>query len=120
MPKTKKPRLIADFSLDHTDGWGGHIKHNDSYCKFQSYKGTNLGYDMKCESVNSDQEEKEVDVLNGNRIINLKNFITNIDKFLVCKEFAKERELQIKLEEERDVENFIYYVEAYFQLTPSD
>ena len=55
----------------------------------------------------------------GNRIINLKNFITNIDKFLVCKECAQERELQIKLEEERDVENFIDYVEAYFQLTPT-
>ena len=39
---------------------------------------------------------------------------------LVCKECAQERELQIKLEEERDVENFFDYVEAYFQLTPSD
>ena len=29
-------------------------------------------------------------------------------------------ELEIKLEEERDVENFIDYVEDYFQLTPSD
>ena len=36
----------------------------------------------------------------------------------MCKECAQERELQIKLEEERDVENFIDYVEAYFQLTP--
>ena len=53
-------------------------------------------------------------------IINLKNFITNIYNFLVCKECAQERELQIKLEEERDVENFIDYVEAYFQLTPPD
>ena len=52
--------------------------------------------------------------------MNLKDFITNIDKFLVCKEFAQERELQIKLEEERDVENCIDYVEAYFQLTPPD
>ena len=33
---------------------------------------------------------------------------------------AKERELQIKSEEERDLENFIDYVEAYFQLTPPD
>ena len=75
---------------------------------------------MICESVNSDQEEKEGDVLNVNRIINLNNFITNIDKLLVCKECAQERELQIKLEEERNVENFIDYVEAYFQLTPPD
>ena len=44
---------------------------------------------MMCESVNSDQEEKEGDVLNGNHIINLNNLITNIDKFLVCKEFSQ-------------------------------
>ena len=36
---------------------------------------------MMGESVNSDQEEKEEDVLNGNHIINLKNLITNIDIF---------------------------------------
>ena len=54
---------------------------------------------MMCESVNSDQEEKEVDVLNVNHIINLNNLITNIDKILVCKECAHERELQIKLEQ---------------------
>ena len=46
--------------------------------------------------------------------------ISKIDTFLVCKECAQERELQIKLEEERDVENFFGYVEAYFQLTPPD
>ena len=33
---------------------------------------------------------------------------------------TQERELQIKLEEERDVENFFDYVEDYFQLTPPD
>ena len=58
-PKTKKSRLGADFSLDHTGGWGGSIKQNDNDWKFKSYKGTNLGYDMMCESVDSDQEEKE-------------------------------------------------------------
>ena len=40
---------------------------------------------MMCESVSSDQEEKEEDVLNGNRIINLKNSITNIDIFWCAK-----------------------------------
>ena len=75
---------------------------------------------MICKFVKSDQEDKEGDLLNGNRIINLNNLITNIDNCLVCKEFAQERELQIKLEEKRDVENFIDYVEAYFHLTPSD
>ena len=68
-------------------------------CKFQSYRGTNLGYDMICESVKSYQEEKGGDLLNGNRIINLNNLITNIDTFLVYKVCAQERELQIKSEE---------------------
>ena len=69
----------------------GRFKQDDNDWKFQSYKGTNLGYDMICESVSSDQEEKEGDVLNGNRIINLKNLITNVDTFLVCKECAHDR-----------------------------
>ena len=43
---------------------------------------------MMCESVNSDQEVKQGDVLNSNRIINLKNMITNIDFYgvqIVCR-----------------------------------
>ena len=36
---------------------------------------------MMCESVDSDQEEIEGDVLNGNHIINLNNLITNMDNF---------------------------------------
>ena len=118
--KTKKPRLVADSTINNTGGRGGGcIKQNDDW-KFKSYKGTNLGYDMMCESVNSDQEEKEGDAIKGNRIINLKNLITNIDNVLVCKECEQERELQIKLEEEKDVEKFIDYVEDYFKLTPPD
>ena len=39
LPKIKKPRLRADFSLGHTGGWGGRINHNDNDWKFQSYKG---------------------------------------------------------------------------------
>ena len=85
LPKTKKPRLVAGFTLDHTGGGGGHIKQNDKDWKFQSYKKTNLGQDIMCESVDSDQEEKVGDVLNGNRIINLKDFITNIDNFWCAK-----------------------------------
>ena len=90
LPRTKNSRLVADFTLDHNGGWGGHINKNDDWVKL-SYKGTNLGYDMMCESVKFDQKEKEGDVLNRNRIINLNNLITNIDKFLVCKECAQER-----------------------------
>ena len=66
---------------------GGRIRQNDDW-KFHSYKGTNLGYDMMCESVNSDQEEKEGDVLNGNHSITLKNLITIMDTFWMCKECA--------------------------------
>ena len=66
----------------------GHIKQNKNDWNDQGYKGTNLCHDMLCESVKSYQEEKEGDLINGNRIINLKNFITNIDKILVCKECA--------------------------------
>ena len=51
----------------------GRIKHNDNDRKYQKYKETNLDYYMLCESVNTDQEKKEGDVLNGNRIINIKN-----------------------------------------------
>ena len=75
---------------------------------------------MLCESVGSYQEEKEGDLLNGNRIINLKNLITNIDKLFACKEFTQERDLQIKLEEGKEQGNFVAYVEDYFQLIPSD
>ena len=106
----KKTRLIADFALDHTGGLGVCIKHNDDDGKFQNHTGTNLGYDMICGSVNSDQEGKEGDLLNGNRSINLKNYITNIDNVLVCKECAHERDIQIKLEDKRDVKTFVDYV----------
>ena len=57
---------------------------------------------MLSESVNTDQEEKEEDVLKGNCIINLKNLSTNIEKNLLCKECVKERDLQIKLEEGKE------------------
>ena len=70
---------------------------------------------MMCGSINSEQEEKYGDVLNGNHIINLNNLNSNINKFLVCKECGQERELRIKLEEERDVEKFFDYVEDYFR-----
>ena len=67
---------------------GGRIKQNCDG-KIHGYKGSNLGYDMMCDSVNSDQEEKEGDVLNSNRIINLKNLITNIDFFGCAKNVHK-------------------------------
>ena len=97
LPKTKKLRLMADFTLDNTCGWGGAYQNYDNDWNFQSYKGNNLGYDMLYESIKYDQEEKEGDLLNVNRIINLNNLITNIDKVLVYKKRAQERELKIEL-----------------------
>ena len=38
----------------------------------------------------------------------------------MCKECAHERDLQIKLDEEQEQENFVDYVQDYFQLTASD
>ena len=71
-------------------------------------------------SVNSDEEEKYRDLLNGNGIINPQNSIANIDKILVCKEYEQERYLQIELKEVKEQEMFVAYVEAYFKLTPSE
>ena len=51
---------------------------------------------MICGSVNSDQEEKQGDLLNFNRIINLNNLITNTDKNVVLKECAQDRAPQIE------------------------
>ena len=75
---------------------------------------------MLCGSVNSNQEEKEEDLPKGNFIINLNNLITNIDKILVCKECAQYRDLQIKLEEVKEQENLVAYVEDNFKITLSD
>ena len=99
--------------------WGGRGIKKENDWKFQSYKWTNLSYDILCESINSDQEEKEGDLLNGNLIINLNNLITNIDKFSV-QIMCTGMNLQIKLEEGKYRENFVAYVEDYFHLTPSD
>ena len=60
LKKTKKTRLTSNFYLGHHGGWGGGggIKQNENDWKFNSYKGTNLGYDVLYKSLNSDQEEK--------------------------------------------------------------
>ena len=63
----------------------GRIKHSDDDWKFQIYKGTNLGYDMLCNSINPGQEEKEGNLPNSNIIIILNNLITNTDIVLVRK-----------------------------------
>ena len=76
-------------------GGGGASKKNKKDWKFHIYKGTNLDYDMLCESVNSYQEEKEGDLPNGNCIIILNNLITNMDTILACRGCSQGRDLQI-------------------------
>ena len=58
LPRTNKIRLTADFILIILLAGVEACKKNDNDWKFQSYKGTNLGYDILCEYVNSGQEEK--------------------------------------------------------------
>ena len=61
-----------------------------------------------------------MELSSNHHTINQNDLIANIDKILLCKECAQERELQIKLKYEQYVENFFDYVEANFQLTPPD
>ena len=56
-------------------GWvGGRINTRKDYsgCKFQTYRGTILVYSMLCEPASSDNEEKEVDNIISNCLVNLK------------------------------------------------
>ena len=39
LPQTKKPRLVADFSLDHTGGWGGGVSSKTMIENFMVIKG---------------------------------------------------------------------------------
>ena len=46
-----------------------------------------------------DTEEKDIENLSGNRLINLKILTTSIDKFLLRQKFAQEKDLKMKQEE---------------------
>ena len=39
LSKTKKPRLVADFTLDHTGGWGGGVSSKTTIGNFIVIKG---------------------------------------------------------------------------------
>ena len=39
LPKTKKPRLVAGFTLDHTSGWGGGVSSKMMIGNFIVIKG---------------------------------------------------------------------------------
>ena len=65
--KTKK-RLTNQFSLSLPGGWEGHIilKQDDPEWKFQTYRGTNLVYEILCETTSLDNDEEDGDNLRGN------------------------------------------------------
>ena len=74
---------------------------------------------MLCEPSCSYNENKNRDDLSSNRLINLKMLASNIEIFL-CQQCAHEKSVKMRLEEEIDQENFIYYVEDYYCLTPEN
>ena len=39
LPKTKKPTLVAEFTLDHTGGWGGGVSSKIVIENFMVIKG---------------------------------------------------------------------------------
>ena len=77
----KRKRLSDDLYQSIHEGWGGEgvkTKQDDLDRKFQTHRGTNLDYDMLCEPIGSENEEKEGDNLSGHLLTNLQNFATNI------------------------------------------
>ena len=70
-------------------------KQDNPEWKFQNNNGTNLAYDMLFEPTSKDDKEKEGYILNGNRLINLKIFTTNTEKYFVCQQFAHEKGLHM-------------------------
>ena len=54
-------------------GLGGRVKlkEDDSEWNFHIYRGTNLAYDMLCDPISSDNEDKEGDNISGNNLVNL-------------------------------------------------
>ena len=48
-------------------------KQDDSDWIFHNDRGTNFDDEILCEPTSSDNKEKEGDILNGNRLINLKS-----------------------------------------------
>ena len=71
-------------------------KQDDTEWKFQTYRGNKLAYDMLYDPISSDNKERLVDILSGNRGINLKILTTNIENFLVCQKCVQEKALQMK------------------------
>ena len=65
--------IHGGYFLDHNFNKNSIIGH---------YKGTDLAYDILCETVGSDNEDKAGDRLTGNSPINLKTLTSNKDNVL--------------------------------------
>ena len=64
-------------------------KQDDPDWIFQTYRGTNVDYEMLCEPTSSENEEKEGDNISGNSLFKLIVFTTNIEKILVYQQCAQ-------------------------------
>ena len=64
-------------------GLGGRVKlkEDDSEWNFHIYRGTNLAYDMLCDPISSDNEDKEGDKISSNHLVNQNKLTTIIDNF---------------------------------------
>ena len=60
---------------------GDNYDHNfDANSIIDKYKGTNLSYDMLWKPIRSNDEDKERYKITVNRIVNLQNLTTNVEK----------------------------------------
>ena len=66
-------------------------RQDDREYKFNTYRVKNLDYDMLCEPISSDNQEKEGENLSSNCLINIKILISNIDILSVCQTFQERR-----------------------------
>ena len=60
-------------------------KQYDSDWKFQTYRGSNLAYDMLFETIGPENEDKQGDIINGNCLVNPFVLTTNKEDFSVPK-----------------------------------
>ena len=66
-------------------------RQDDREYKFNTYRVKNLDYDMLCEPISSDNQEKEGENLSSNCLINIKILISNIDILSMCQTFQERR-----------------------------
>lgn len=62
-----------------------------------NYRSTDLYYEMLCEPISSDNEEKQGFKLSGNCLINPQNLTTIIEENLVLQQCVKKNYLHMKL-----------------------